>query len=75
MNTYRVVKEDRGTYIPAQGTDGRTWTSYRESGWNQQKSFESISNYGFLDGHAAGLRFRAVYVDFQNNRMDPEAAR
>ena len=37
-------------------------------------SFESVSNYGFLDGHAATLRFRQIYVDFQNNKMDPEAA-
>lgn len=39
-----------------------------------ERSFQSISNYGFLDGHAATLRFREVYVDFQTNKMDPEAA-
>lgn len=39
------------------------------------RSFTSISNYGFLDGHAATLRFREVYTDLQTNRMDPEAAR
>jgi prepilin-type N-terminal cleavage/methylation domain-containing protein/prepilin-type processing-associated H-X9-DG protein len=39
-----------------------------------QRSFDSVSNYGFLDGHAATLRFRQVYTDHQTNSMDPEAA-
>ncbi len=39
------------------------------------RSFESVSNYGYLDGHAATLRLRAVYTDHQTNQFDPEAAR
>ena len=35
------------------------------------KSWESISNYEFLDGHAETLRFRDVYADALNNRFDP----
>jgi prepilin-type N-terminal cleavage/methylation domain-containing protein/prepilin-type processing-associated H-X9-DG protein len=38
-------------------------------------SFESISNYGFLDGHAATLRFKKVYRDGTDNGFWPEYAR
>lgn len=37
-------------------------------------SSESLSNYGFLDGHAATLRFREVYRDAQRNRFFPDVA-
>lgn len=38
------------------------------------RSFESRSNYGYLDGHAAGERFGAVYSDFAVNRFNPAVA-
>lgn len=38
-------------------------------------SFSALSNYGFLDGHAATLRFRDVYLDAQHNSFFPEVAR
>lgn len=31
----------------------------------------SVSNWGFLDGHAAAHRFDETYTDFQHNRFDP----
>ncbi len=33
----------------------------------------SISNYGFLDGHAESLRFERVYRDYDHNRFWPDA--
>jgi prepilin-type N-terminal cleavage/methylation domain-containing protein/prepilin-type processing-associated H-X9-DG protein len=38
------------------------------------ESEASISNYGFLDGHAATGRFGDVYTDENRNRMDPGKA-
>ncbi len=31
----------------------------------------SLSNYGFLDGHAESLRFETVYTDIEHNKFDP----
>lgn len=39
-----------------------------------EKSFGSISNYGFLDGHAETLRFGEVYESTLKNRLHPEAS-
>jgi prepilin-type N-terminal cleavage/methylation domain-containing protein/prepilin-type processing-associated H-X9-DG protein len=39
------------------------------------KSWESVANYGFLDGHAESLRFRDAFESFQRNRFDPAIAR
>jgi prepilin-type N-terminal cleavage/methylation domain-containing protein/prepilin-type processing-associated H-X9-DG protein len=41
---------------------------------NLPKSFESVANYGFLDGHAETLRFRDVYESKRRNRFDPAIA-
>ncbi|MGH7130935.1 MAG: prepilin-type N-terminal cleavage/methylation domain-containing protein [Phycisphaerales bacterium] len=38
-------------------------------------SFAGLSNYGFLDGHAATLKFEDVYLDAQHNKFYPEVAR
>lgn len=38
------------------------------------KSFDSISNWGFLDGHAETLELRDVFENFSNNSFDPEVA-
>lgn len=38
------------------------------------RSPESLSNYGFLDGHAATLRFRRTYTDFAVNQFNPAVA-
>lgn len=40
-----------------------------------RRSTASISNYGFIDGHAQTLAFDRVYTDFDHNRMYPKAAR
>lgn len=37
-------------------------------------SWDSIANYGFLDGHAETLRLRDVYRTFDDNRFYPEVA-
>jgi prepilin-type N-terminal cleavage/methylation domain-containing protein/prepilin-type processing-associated H-X9-DG protein len=42
---------------------------------NRPKSWESVANYGFLDGHAESLRFRDAFESFQKNRFDPAIAR
>lgn len=39
------------------------------------RSWEAVSNYGFLDGHAATLKFRDVYVNRSKNQFDPRVAR
>jgi prepilin-type N-terminal cleavage/methylation domain-containing protein/prepilin-type processing-associated H-X9-DG protein len=39
------------------------------------RSWESVANYGFLDGHAETLRFGEVFQSFQNNRFDPAVAK
>lgn len=38
------------------------------------RSFDSLSNYGFLDGSAATLIFSKVYIDPQRNRFHPRRA-
>ncbi len=40
-----------------------------------EKSWESVSNYGFLDGHARTLTFEEVFQNWTNNRFDPQVAR
>jgi len=39
------------------------------------RSWGSIANYGFLDGHAAMLKFEDVYHDYDRNRFWPDASR
>jgi prepilin-type N-terminal cleavage/methylation domain-containing protein/prepilin-type processing-associated H-X9-DG protein len=39
-----------------------------------ERSWESRSNYGYLDGHAESQRFKQVYTDFDVNRFNPEVA-
>jgi len=39
-----------------------------------EKSWDSISNYAFLDGHAATLRFHEVYLRPDRNSFDPARA-
>jgi len=38
-------------------------------------SWDAVSNYGFLDGHAETLPFHAVYTDAGKNLFDPMIAR
>jgi prepilin-type N-terminal cleavage/methylation domain-containing protein/prepilin-type processing-associated H-X9-DG protein len=38
------------------------------------QSWDSVTNYGFLDGHAETLRFREVFTSPAHNRFDPNAA-
>jgi len=38
------------------------------------KSPASMSNYGFLDGHAALQRFDAVFTDQYSNHFEPDLA-
>jgi len=40
----------------------------------KSQSWQAKSNYGFLDGHAEIRIFRDVYMDWQHNSFDPEAA-
>jgi prepilin-type N-terminal cleavage/methylation domain-containing protein/prepilin-type processing-associated H-X9-DG protein len=37
--------------------------------------WNSVTNYGFLDGHAETLPFRSVFKDFKQNRFDPQLGR
>jgi len=37
-------------------------------------SWNGLSNYGYLDGHAATQRFRDVYTDYERNRFLPRVA-
>ena len=39
-----------------------------------RQNWQSVANYGFLDGHAETLRFRDVFESFQRNRFDPAVA-
>ena len=36
-----------------------------------QWSWDSVSNYGFLDGHAESLQFQKVYRNMEHNKFDP----
>lgn len=38
------------------------------------QSWDSLSNWGFLDGHAETLRFGDVFTDFKCNKFDPAVA-
>ncbi len=40
----------------------------------KERSWQGLSNYGFLDGHAATLPFAKVYTDFSINKFNPEVA-
>jgi prepilin-type N-terminal cleavage/methylation domain-containing protein/prepilin-type processing-associated H-X9-DG protein len=40
----------------------------------EEESWEAVSNYGFLDGHAETLKFREVYTNTKVNNFNPEAA-
>jgi len=37
--------------------------------------WEAVSNYGYLDGHAATLKFRDVFENHARNQFDPKAIR
>ena len=37
-------------------------------------SFDSLGNYGFLDGHAECLRFESVFQSIHKNNFDPDIA-
>jgi len=39
------------------------------------RAWQAISNYGFLDGHAATLKFSDVFQDRARNQWDPKALR
>ncbi len=39
-----------------------------------EKSFKSVSNYGYLDGHAETHAFEEVYTDYERNKFDPAVA-
>ena len=39
------------------------------------RSFQSVANYGFLDGHAETLRFGDVFKSFYQNKFDPAVAK
>jgi prepilin-type N-terminal cleavage/methylation domain-containing protein len=38
------------------------------------ETWEAISGYGFLDGHAEAQKFEDVYTNYKINKFDPEAA-
>lgn len=38
------------------------------------RSWQAVSNYGFLDGHASGHAFRSVFTNREENRFDPSVA-
>ncbi len=38
------------------------------------RSWQATSNYGFLDGHAKPLTFRAVFQNRRTNQFDPQVA-
>lgn len=39
-----------------------------------EKSPDAIGHWSFLDGHAARLKFRAVFLDIHKNKFDPHVA-
>jgi len=39
------------------------------------RAWEAISNYGYVDGHAATLKFRDVFENRSRNQFDPKAIR
>ncbi len=47
------------THLEVQAHGGPKWSG------------KSVSNYGFLDGHAETLQFQQVYRDMEHNKFDP----
>lgn len=47
------------THLEVQAHGGPKWSG------------RSVSNYGFLDGHAETLQFQQVYRDMEHNKFDP----
>ncbi len=39
------------------------------------RSWDAVTNYGFLDGHAETKRFREVFTNLTNNNFNPAVAR
>jgi prepilin-type N-terminal cleavage/methylation domain-containing protein len=56
--------------IPAQAA--RQLQTHRHGG--RPGTWDAVATYGFLDGHAETLRFRAVFESLQRNKFDPAVA-
>ena len=52
---------------PVQAAEQVQTNAYR----GPEKHWESMSNYGFLDGHVETLKFLEVYINTDVNRFDP----
>jgi prepilin-type N-terminal cleavage/methylation domain-containing protein/prepilin-type processing-associated H-X9-DG protein len=58
----------------AQGPSRSSEQMYNNKWGGPEKSPASMSNYGYLDGHAALQRFDAVYIDQYSNHFEPDLA-
>ncbi len=53
-------------------TAARAASQVKIGAWGGPKAAgDSVSNWGFLDGHAEQLRFEETFTDFNNNLFDP----
>ncbi len=64
------VENWAGTNIPANAAKGVQIHAHSTGlpGWN------SVANYGFVDGHAESLPFSEVFRSFNQNKLDPAIA-
>lgn len=63
-------------YSPIPGaTPGKAALEVQTNAYGGDKgTWDAMSGYGFLDGHAEALRFRQVYKNLQHNHFDPGAS-
>ena len=64
------VENWAGSFPPAQAAGQLEINAHG----TRPKSWDSVANYGFLDGHAESLRFRGAFESFQRNKFDPAIA-
>lgn len=59
-----------GTNVPASAAKGAQINAHSTAA----PAWDSVANWGFLDGHAESLRFSEVFRSFNQNRFDPAIA-
>jgi len=81
-----LLMTERGDYAVSEHTHAEGWGGpsrapgvaatqvYIDKYGGPSKSPRGLSNYGFLDGHAATLPFERVYADRDRNSFNPEIA-
>jgi prepilin-type N-terminal cleavage/methylation domain-containing protein len=67
-----IYEWDSGQPPPSRATPSTASTQVEiDAHGGPAKSWSSVTNWGFLDGHAEALQFQRVYQDQNHNKFDP----